>query len=72
MSVIHAIYENGVFRPTEPVELPDRCRVEFEPKLIEAEKLPMKERPAPGLGKGSLIYMAPDFDEPLDEFKEYM
>lgn len=28
-------------------------------------------RPAPGLGKGSIIYMAPDFDEPLDEFQEY-
>ena len=28
-------------------------------------------RPAPGLGKGSIRYMAPDFDEPLEEFKEY-
>jgi len=31
-----------------------------------------KQRPAPGLGKGSIIYMAPDFDESLEEFKEYM
>jgi len=31
-----------------------------------------KQRPAPGLGKGSIIYMAPDFDELLEEFKEYM
>lgn len=29
-------------------------------------------RPAPGLGKGSIVYMAPDFDEPLDEFKVYV
>ena len=29
-------------------------------------------RPTPGLGKGSILYMAPDFDEPLDEFKEYL
>ena len=29
-------------------------------------------RPAPGLGKGSVLYMAPDFDEPPDEFREYM
>lgn len=29
-------------------------------------------RPKPGLGKGSIIYMSPDFDEPLDEMKEYM
>ena len=31
-----------------------------------------RTRPAPGLGKGSILYMAPDFDAPLDEFKEYM
>jgi antitoxin (DNA-binding transcriptional repressor) of toxin-antitoxin stability system len=29
-------------------------------------------RPAPGLGKGSILFMAPDFDEPREEFKEYM
>jgi predicted DNA-binding antitoxin AbrB/MazE fold protein len=27
---IQAIYENGVFRPTESVELPDPCRVEVD------------------------------------------
>jgi prevent-host-death family protein len=27
-------------------------------------------RPAPGLGKGSILYMAPDFDEPIEEFRE--
>ena len=30
------------------------------------------KRPPPGLGKGSIVYMAADFDEPLDEMKEYM
>jgi predicted DNA-binding antitoxin AbrB/MazE fold protein len=29
MQTIHAIFENGIFRPTEPVELPDRCEVEI-------------------------------------------
>jgi antitoxin (DNA-binding transcriptional repressor) of toxin-antitoxin stability system len=29
-------------------------------------------RPAPGLGKGNILYIAPDFDEPLEEFKDYM
>ena len=29
-------------------------------------------RPPPGLGKGGIIYMAPDFDAPIDEMKEYM
>jgi predicted DNA-binding antitoxin AbrB/MazE fold protein len=27
--VIHAIYENGVFRPIDAVELPDRCEVDL-------------------------------------------
>jgi predicted DNA-binding antitoxin AbrB/MazE fold protein len=30
MPVIHAIYENGVFRPTEPVDLPESSEVEVE------------------------------------------
>jgi antitoxin (DNA-binding transcriptional repressor) of toxin-antitoxin stability system len=33
-----------------------------------AARLP---RPAPGLGKGSILHMAPDFDEPIEEIKEY-
>lgn len=35
MSAIHAIYENGVFRPTEPVDLPEGCEVIVEPRAIE-------------------------------------
>ena len=31
---VRAIYENGVFRPTEPVNLPEKAQVEFEPKLL--------------------------------------
>lgn len=34
MGTIHAIFENGVFRPTAPVPLPDKCEVEFEPRLV--------------------------------------
>jgi predicted DNA-binding antitoxin AbrB/MazE fold protein len=33
-SSIHAIYENGVFRPIGSVNLPDLCEVEFEPRLL--------------------------------------
>lgn len=25
-----------------------------------------------GIGKGTLLHMAPDFDAPLEDFKEYM
>jgi predicted DNA-binding antitoxin AbrB/MazE fold protein len=32
---IHAIYENGVFRPMEAVEIPEKSEVEFEVRLIK-------------------------------------
>lgn len=28
--VIRAVFENGVFRPTDPVELPENCQVELQ------------------------------------------
>ena len=31
---IHAVYENGVFRPTEKVDLPDHCEVEVEVRTV--------------------------------------
>lgn len=42
-------------------------------KLIsEAPKPETKQRPGPGLGKGMITFIAPDFDAPLEEMKEYM
>ena len=32
---IHALYENGVFRPTEKVDLPDPCEVEVEIRQVK-------------------------------------
>jgi predicted DNA-binding antitoxin AbrB/MazE fold protein len=32
MKPIRAIYENGVFRPTEPVSLPEHTEVEVQPR----------------------------------------
>ena len=29
-------------------------------------------RPPPGLGKGMITFIAPDFDAPIDDMKEYM
>ncbi len=31
---IHAIYENGVFRPVDAVDIPENSKVEFEVRLI--------------------------------------
>jgi antitoxin (DNA-binding transcriptional repressor) of toxin-antitoxin stability system len=41
-------------------------------KLVSDPAKVVTQRPAPGMFPGSIISMAPDFDEPLDEFKEYM
>ncbi len=41
-------------------------------KLVCEPAKAVKQRPAPGMFPGSIIHMAPDFDAPLDEFKEYM
>jgi predicted DNA-binding antitoxin AbrB/MazE fold protein len=40
LKAVHAIFENGVFRPTEPVELPEACHVVFEPQVVADEKSP--------------------------------
>jgi predicted DNA-binding antitoxin AbrB/MazE fold protein len=34
MKTIHAIYADGVFRPVEKVDLPERSEVEFEPRPV--------------------------------------
>ena len=34
MKAIHAIYERGVFRPLEAVDLPETTEVVFEPRLV--------------------------------------
>jgi prevent-host-death family protein len=32
----------------------------------------VQQRPGPGLGKGMITFLAPDFDAPLEDMKEYM
>jgi prevent-host-death family protein len=41
-------------------------------RLIGAPKPPELNPRQPGTLKGTVLYMAPDFDAPLDDFKEYM
>ena len=46
-TTIHAIFQNGVFRPVEPVDLPENTPVEFEPRVLpdvpQAAAPPMSE-----------------------------
>jgi predicted DNA-binding antitoxin AbrB/MazE fold protein len=37
MKTIHAVYENGVFRPLEAVDLPERTEMEVVPKTGPAK-----------------------------------
>jgi antitoxin (DNA-binding transcriptional repressor) of toxin-antitoxin stability system len=39
---------------------------------LVAEEPPKREPRKSGTLKGTVLYMAPDFDAPLDDFKEYM
>lgn len=42
-------------------------------KLVSQQTQQSKpSRPGPGLCKGMITYMAPDFDAPLEDLKEYM
>ena len=40
-------------------------------RLIPATAQPQKQPRKPGTLRGTVKYMAPDFDAPLDDFKEY-
>jgi len=41
--------------------------------MERAQEQPVTPKaPQFGIAKGAILYMAPDFDAPLDDFKEYM
>jgi predicted DNA-binding antitoxin AbrB/MazE fold protein len=47
---INAIFENGVFRPIDKVDIPDRCRVQIEVRQVQ--EVPTTQAPmSPGLAK---------------------
>ena len=48
MATVTAIYENGVFRPLGPVDLPEHSRVEFEPKVQPASPEAAETPQGPG------------------------
>ena len=56
MKKIHAVFEHGVFRPLETVDLADRTEVEFEPKIVGTSKH------KPGSMKGIIEVMSHRYD----------
>ena len=49
-----------------------RNRLPVAKLVSEAPKPALTQRPGPGLGKGMITFIAPDFDAPLECMKEYM
>jgi predicted DNA-binding antitoxin AbrB/MazE fold protein len=72
MQTIHAIYENGLFRPTVPVNLPDNTKVELDirPQPKTAEQTATTEPTLGGLLKyaGALNDLPPDMAAQHDHY----
>ena len=70
LTAIKGIYKDGTITLNEkpPIEKPMEVIVTF---TQEIETSPKKQRKA-GFAKGFFTYVAPDFNEPLDELKNYM
>jgi len=81
MYAVKAIYDGVTFKPTQPIDVEGQYEVVIT--FLEPVSLPVKKNPRlllePVLGKpvsigeyNGLIKIPDDFDEPLDEMKEYM
>jgi predicted DNA-binding antitoxin AbrB/MazE fold protein len=67
-----AIFEDGVLKPLEDPGLAEHELVEVEIKRKpQAETAPSGQRVF-GAARGIIKRMSDDFDEPLDDFREYM
>jgi predicted DNA-binding antitoxin AbrB/MazE fold protein len=70
---IDATYEDGVLKPAHPLPLAERAqvRVTVQPVTLaggEQTTWPCKA----GSAKDKILWIAPDFDAPLEDFREYM
>lgn len=67
MSVAEQIFEKAQVLP-EPAQ---KTVLDLVERLANQNSTKTKPAPKAGSAKG-LIHMAPDFDEPLEDFKPYM
>ena len=63
---------NRIFEEVKSLSPDDRRRL--LQRLEEDDEISTRETPVRRAGtlKGTVKYMAPDFDAPLDDFREYM
>lgn len=71
LTAIEGTYENGqiILKQQPKTAAKTKVMVIFEEQVVEAPK-PKEKRPF-GLAKGA-IHLSPDFDEPLEDLKDYM
>ena len=67
MSVAEQIFKNAQILP----ESAQKSVLDLVDKLARQNVVSKKPAPKAGSAKG-LIHIAPDFDEPLEDFKPYM
>jgi len=75
---IAAIYQDGVFKPLQPINLPEAAPVELE-VIHEGRVVPNAAAPAAPqtslwelmAGKNQFGPVPPDFKEPDEEWREY-
>ena len=65
------VYEDGVLKPLEDPGLMNHERVTIEIKARVAETSERPKQRTFGSARG-LIRIADDFDDPLEDFREYM
>jgi predicted DNA-binding antitoxin AbrB/MazE fold protein len=75
MYTIKAIYNGSSFSPLQPIPIKEDYEVlitfvePLKKDLLQSRKRPISE--LKGMLKGK-VWMADDFDEPLEEMREYM
>jgi len=65
---VRARFDGHAFVPETPVDLPEGAVLEGWAQAKPEER----PRRQPGSAKGLPFYMSGDFDEPLEDFAEYM
>jgi hypothetical protein len=64
MKTVQAMYAGGVFHPSSPVPLPERCEVEFEPRVVPA-------RPRAGWAAAVAAVPAPVLAQDVDALADF-
>ncbi len=71
LNAIKGIYNNGqvILEETPETAEPVEVLVTFTKDIVPTQ---IKKKLEFGFAKGQVLYMAPDFNEPLEDLKDYM